>query len=124
MRFLRRNQSLILSLAVMVLCSVMVVRQYLANQTAHLELREDFLLLLERGHAKESEHLFQMLVQDLPNLTTRGLVDDLQRTTLLVDRAKAEPESLLWKYQQSVKNEMFRRAEARAARALKRAAHD
>jgi len=124
MRFLRRNQSLILSLAVMIFCSVMVVRQYLANQTAHLELREDFLLLLERGHGRESEHLFQMLVQDLPKLNTRSLVEDLQRTTLLVDRAKPEPESLLWKYQQSVKNEMFRRADARAARALKRAAHD
>lgn len=124
MRFLRRHQSLVLALAVLVFCSVMVVRQYLANQTAHVELREDFLLLHERGNATETERLYQMLVQDLPDLNTRGLIEDLQRTALLIDRAKPEPESLLWKYQQCVKNEMFRRSEARATHALKRAARD
>ena len=124
MRLLRRYQSLILALAVLVFCSVMIVRQYLANQAAHVELREDFLLLLDRGNATESERLYQMLVQDLPTLNTRGLIDDLQRTGLLINPAKSDSESLVWKYHQCVKNEMFRRSEARAAHALKRAARE
>lgn len=124
MRFLRRHQSLVLALAVLVFCSVMVIRQYIVNQTAHVELREDFILLYERGNATETERLYQMLVQDLPGLNTRGLIEDLQRTALLMDRTKPEPESLLWKYHQCIKNEMFRRAERRAALALMRAARD
>jgi hypothetical protein len=102
----------------------MAIRQFMANQAAHVELREDFLLLYERGNATETERLYQMLVQDLPGLNTRGLIEDLQRTGMLIDHTKPESESLLSKYHQCVKNEMFRRSEARAAHALKRAARD
>ena len=124
MRFLRRYQSLVLAVAVLLFCSVMVVRQYILNQAAHVELREDFLLLHERGNSKETERLYQMLVQDLPSLNTRGLVEDLQRTTMFLDPAKPQPDNFIWKYHQSVKNEMFRRAESRAAHAIKRASQD
>jgi hypothetical protein len=124
MRFLRRHQSLLLAVAVLLFSSVMAIRQFMANQMAHVELREDFILLHERGNGKETERLYQMLVQDLPGLNTRGLVEDLQRTALLMNPTKPEPESLLWKYHQCVKNEMFRRSEARAAHALKRATRD
>src|SRR5262245_42936288 len=106
MRFLRRYQSLVLAVAVLVFCSVMVVRQYLLNHSAHIELREDFLLLHERGNAKEAERLYQMLVPELSSLSTRGLVEDLQRTAMLLDPAKPQPENFIWKYHQCVKNEM------------------
>lgn len=124
MRFLRRHQSLVLAVAVLLFCSVMVVRQYIANQSAHVELREDFLLLHERGNSRETERLYQLLVQDLPSLSTRGLVEDFQRTAMLIDPSKPQPESIVWKYHQCVKNEMFRRSESRAAHALKRASQD
>ena len=124
MRFLRRHQSLVLAVAVLMFCSVMVVRQLILNHSAHVELREDFLLLHERGNARETERLYQMLVQDLPSLNTRGLVEDLQRTAMLVDPAKSQPENFIWKYHQCVKNEMFRRSESRAAHALKRASQN
>ena len=124
MRFLRRHQSLVLSVAVLLFCSVMVVRQYLLNHSAHVELREDFLLLHERGNGRETERLYQMLVQDLPSLNTRGLIEDLQRTAMLIDSSKSQPENFIWKYHQCVKNEMFRRSETRAAHALKRASQD
>ena len=100
MRFLRRHQSLILAVAVLLFCSVMVVRQFILNHSAHVELREDFLLLHERGNARETERLYQMLVQDLPSLNTRGLVEDLQRTAMLIDPSKAQPENFIWKYHQ------------------------
>ena len=124
MRFLRRHQSLILAVAVLSFCSVMVVRQFILNHSAHVELREDFLLLYERGNARESERLYQLLVQDLRSLTTRGLVEDLQRTAMLIDASKTQPENFIWKYHQCVKNEMFRRSETRAAHALKRASQN
>jgi len=124
MRFLRRYQSLVLAVAVLLFCSIMVIRQFILSQLAHVELREDFLLLHERGNPRETDRLYQMLVQDLPSLNTRGLVEDLQRTAMLVDPSKPQPESLVWKYHQCVKNEMFRRSESRAAHALKRASQD
>jgi len=102
----------------------MVVRQFLLNQAAHVELREDFLLLHERGNARETERLYQLLVQDLPSLNTRCLVEDLQRTAMLINPAKLQPENFVWKYHQCVKNEMFRRSETRAAHALKRASQN
>ena len=124
MRFLRRYQSLLLAVAVLLFCSVMVVRQYILNESAHVELREDFLLLYERGNVKDTERLYQLLVQDLPSLSTRCLVEDLQRTAMLINPAKLQPENFIWKYHQCVKNEMFGRSERRAAHALKRAAQD
>ena len=124
MRFLRRYQSLVLAVAVLLFCSVMVVRQFMLNYSAHVELREDFLLLHERGNVKETERLYQLLVQDLPSLSTRGLVEDLQRTAMIINPAKSQPENFVWKYHQCVKNEMFRRSESRAAHALKRASQN
>lgn len=124
MRFLRRYQSLVLAVAVLLFCSVMVVRQFILNHSAHVELREDFLLLYERGNNSETARLYQLLVQDLPSLNTRGLVEDLQRTAMLINPAKPQPDNFVWKYHQCVKNEMFRRSESRAASALKRASQN
>jgi hypothetical protein len=99
----------------------MVLRQFLANECAHVELREDFLLLHEKGEAKACDSLYQQLIQSLPKLDERSLVDDLQRTRPLVDPNARDVENLVWKYYVSVKRELQRRSEQRLARVLGRA---
>jgi cell division protein FtsL len=121
MRFLRQNQYVLLFLAVLVFSSVMVVRQFLANQSAHSERREDLILLQERGDTKTSAWLYQRLIQELPELSERSLVEDLARTALLVDPKKPELENLVWKYYVSVKKELQRRAEHRIDRVVAKA---
>ena len=120
MRFLRRYQYLLCFLGVLVLACVLVLRQFMANQSAHVELREDFLLLHERGEAKASDALYQQLIQELARLDEKGLVDDLQRTRLLIDPKAPDKEDLVWKYYVSVKNELQRRSEKRLAHILER----
>jgi hypothetical protein len=121
MQFLRRHQYLLCFLGVLVFSCVMVLRQFLANQAAHVELREDFLLLHERGEAKACDELYQRLIQALAGLDEKSLVDDFQRTRLLVDPQKPEKENLVWKYYTSVNRELQRRSEQRLARVLGRA---
>ena len=98
----------------------MVLRQFLANQSAHVELREDFLLLHERGEAKACDAFYQQLIQALAKLDEKSLVDDLQRTRPLVDPKTHDVENPVWKYYVSVKNELQRRSEQRLARVLGR----
>ena len=120
MQFLRRHQFLLCFLGVLVFSCVLVLRQFLANQSAHVELREDFLLLHERGEAKACDALYQQLIQALARLDEKSLVDDLQRTRLLIDPKTPDKEDLVWKYYVSVKNELQRRSEQRLARVLGR----
>jgi hypothetical protein len=118
MQFLRRHQYLLCFLGMLVFSSVMVIHQFLANQSAHVELREDFLLLHERGETKACDALYQQLIQELAGLEERSLVDDLQRTRLLIDPKVPDKENLVWKYYVSVKNELQRRSEKRLAHIL------
>jgi hypothetical protein len=98
------------------LASTMVTRQLLANQAAHVEQREDFILLHERGNKEWCERYYQRLIQELPELTVKALADDLQRTTLLVDADAPDLESLVWKYHVGVRKELQRRSDQRLAR--------
>jgi len=113
MRFLRRNQYLLCTLAVLIFSCVMVLRQFLANQSAHVELREDFILLHERGQSQVCEHFYERLIRELPDLSDRTLVEDLQRTTLLVDPKVPDLDNPVWKYHASVKRELQKRSEER-----------
>ena len=122
MQFLRRHQFLLCFLAVLVFACVMVIRQFAANQSAHIETREDFIFLMERGEFEPAAHLYQELIQELPDLNEKSLVDDLQRTAMLVDPKAPDAESLIFKYQVSVKKELDRRSEQRLATARERAA--
>jgi hypothetical protein len=122
MHFLRRHQYLLCFLAVLMFSSVMVIRQVINNQSAHVELREDFILLHDRGEAKPEARLYQLLIQELPRLNEKALVDDLQRTAMLVDPKTPQLDNLVWKYQVSVKNELEHRSQRRLARALNEAA--
>jgi hypothetical protein len=121
MRFLKRHQFFLAFVAVLILCSVMVIRQYLANQWRHTDLREDFILLHDQGKAQGAERLYQLLIQELPQLPDRELIADQQRLNVLFLSQKPPPDDLLWKYSISVQNELQRRTNARVARALKRA---
>jgi len=121
MRFFRQNQYVLLFLAVLVFSSVMVINQFLANQSAHAQRREDFIVLQERGDTRTCSWLYQRLIQELPGLSERSLVEDLSRTSMLVDTKKPEVESLIWKYYVSVKKELQRRAERRIDRVVARA---
>jgi len=120
MQFLRRHQYLLCFLGVLVFSSIMVLRQFMANQSAHVELREDFLLLHERGETKACDALYQQLIQELAGLDEKSLVDDLQRTRLLIDPKTPDKENLVWKYCVSVNNELRRRSEKRLAHILER----
>jgi hypothetical protein len=120
MSFLRRHQYVLCFLAVVVCASVLVVRQYLANQSAHVELREDFIVLHERGKAEACDSLYQQLIQSLPALNDKTLADDLQRMSWLVDPKTPNPQDLLWKYHVSVKKELEKRSGKRLARVLGR----
>ena len=118
MQFLHRNRSALLTVAVLIFSSVMVVRQYLANQSVHTSQVEDFLLLHERNEIQSCEHLYQVLIQQLPRIGDRELVQDLQRTSMIVDPKTPQLENLIWKYQVSVKNELKRRADKRISKLL------
>jgi hypothetical protein len=116
MRFLRRNIYPLLFCAVLLLSSLLVVRQHLANLSAHTELREDFIALNEKGHTKMAEHLYQVLIITFPKLSDSALWEDAHRTGMLIDKKTPEPQNLIWKYHFTVRNELARRAERRVAR--------
>src|SRR5688572_24363151 len=116
MRFLRRNIYPLLFCAVLLLSSVLVVRQYLTNLSAHTELREDFIALHQAGHAKLAEHVYQVLILTFPKLSDSALWEDAQRTGMLIDTKTPEPQSLIWKYHFTVRNELTRRTERRVVR--------
>ena len=103
MRFIRRNIYPLLFCAVLLLSSLLVVRQYLTNLSAHTERREDFIALHQMGHAKLAEHLYQVLIQTFPKLSDSALWQDADRTAMLVDTKTPQLESLIWKYHVSVK---------------------
>jgi hypothetical protein len=102
--------------------SVMALQQYLANQSVHSQQVEDFLLLNERGEKKACVHLYQVLVQQLPRINDHALVQDLQRTSMVVDIKTPHLDNLVWKYYVSVKNELRNRSEKRLEVLLRKSA--
>ena len=116
MRFLRQNQYLLCFLAVTIFSCVMVLREVIANQSAHVERREDFLLLQERGQTRLCEHLYQRLIQELPEMSDRSLGDDYERLAMVVDPKKEQNQNLAWKYCLSVKKELEKRADRRISK--------
>ena len=99
----------------------MVIRQYLAAQWKHVDLREDFVLLHDQGQAKSAERLYQLLIVELPYLPDRALVDDDQRLGLFLAQKNLPDSDLICKYRISVENELQKRVPERVKRALERA---
>jgi hypothetical protein len=119
MRFLRQYRFALLFLLLLVFCSVMVIRQFSFKQTHHVEVREAFILLYTRGYTNEANRLYQRLLRECSDMANRQLLDDFQRTLLLVDPSAKQPENLIWRYHWTVSNELERRSESSLQRALK-----
>lgn len=120
MRFFKRHKYTLAFLALMLLCSLLVQYQLLRNEAAHIAMREDFIVMHQRGYAKGSEYLYQRLVQALPRQSLKSVIDDFQRTRMLVNTNAPLLDDLLWKYHVHTANEMTRRAERRLAELRKR----
>ena len=117
MRFFRRNRFALAFLALLIFCSAMVVRQFMANQSRHVELREAFILLYSRGYRSEADRLYKRLLSDLEHLPDRAVQEDYDRTLLLVDPMSQQQDNLIWRYHWTVSNEL----EVRSVSALRRA---
>lgn len=106
-------------MVLLVFCSVMVVQQYRAKQARHVELREAFILLYTGGYTNEANTLFIRLLRDLENLDNKELLDDWQRTVILVDPNSSQPDNLIWKYYWTVRKQMEKRSESSIQKARK-----
>lgn len=121
MQFLRRNRYPLLILAVLLLSAMLAVRQQQINSSSHARRVEDFLLLHDRNEATARDHIYQILIQELPRLGERDLVSDLERVAMIIDPKTPQMENLVWKYYVSVNNELRHRSEKRLQALLKTA---
>jgi hypothetical protein len=117
--FLQQYKFVLLFLALLVFCSVMVIRQLRANETKHEEIREAFILLHTKGYTNQAQKLYQRLLLDFQRLPDKPLLDDFYRTLMLVDPSTDQPSNLVWKYHWTVSHELERRSESTLMRALK-----
>jgi len=121
MRPFRGNRFALIFFVLLIFCSAMVVRQFMANQSKHVELREYFILLYSKGYKPQAERLYKRLMRELESLPNKALMDDYQRTLMLVDPATQQPDNLIWKYHWTVSKELEKRSEGTLQRALKMA---
>lgn len=119
MRFFRQFRFVLFFLALLVFCSVMVIRELAARQSRHVEVREAFIFLHTTGYTNEAERIYQRLLRDVKSLSDKELLDDFQRTILLVDPGVRQPENRIWVYHWTVSNELQTRSERTLLRALK-----
>jgi len=121
MRFFRGNRFALIFFVLLIFCSVMVVSQFMVNQSRHVDLRENFILLYRQGYEPEAERLFKRLMRELDVLPNKALMDDYQRTLMQVDPKTQQPENLIWRYHWTVSNELEKRSESTLRRARKMA---
>ena len=126
MRFLGQYRFVLLFFALLVFCSVMVLRQFKVRESRHVELREAFILLHTRGETNAAERLYHKLLLELHKLSQKELLDDFQRTLLLIDPDPntQHTNNLIWKYHWTVSNEMNRQDESTLKRARALAEED
>jgi len=117
--FFRQYRMMLVIMLLLVVGSVLLVQRIHARQSRHVEIREAFILLHTRGYTNEAVRLYQKLLNDLQDLSNKQVMDDFQRTLLLVDPSAYQPSNLLWKYHWTVSNEMDKRSESTLTRALK-----
>jgi hypothetical protein len=97
----------------------MVIRGINTKQTKHVERREAFILLQARGYTNEAYRLYQKLLFEIPKLNNKELLDDFQRTLLLVDPYTTQTNNLIWNYHWTISNELDRKSEGTLERARK-----
>ena len=119
MRLLRQYHFVWTFLAVLIFCSVMVLRQFSLNQKDHNNLREAFILLHSKGYTNQAERLYYRLLVDVERVPHRVLFDDFQRTMMLVEPDVPQPKNMVWKYHWTVSNELAKRSPKAFARALR-----
>lgn len=119
MHLIRQYRHFWIFAAAVFVCALLVLRQYQRNASRHVELREAFVLLHGHGYHREAQRLFQRLVVDLETLPDALLQQDYERTLLLVNPARSQPENLLWKYHWTLHQELEKRAQGRLASALR-----
>jgi hypothetical protein len=126
MFFLRRHKFSLLFLAVLVFCSVMVIRQMDWTQgrkeRQHIDLREAMIMLQTGGYTNDAIKLYFRLWNDIEKLSNKQLNEDWQRAVVLVDPSLHQPSNTIYQYYWNVRSEMERRSENLIERARKLAA--
>ena len=114
MRFVRQYRFVLLFFLLLIFCSVMVLHQISLKQSKHVEMREAFILLYMRNYTNEAGALFDKLVLEVPKyakkLSDKEVLDDFQRTLLLVDPYSTQTNNLIWKYHWMLSNELDKRS--------------
>lgn len=118
MRLMRDYRSFWVFVAVLAFCSFMVDRQFRLNQARHNEVREAFILLNAKGYSNQAQRLYGRLIARVDRASDRVLLDDFQRTLMLVEPGRKQTNNLLWRYHWTVSNELERRSPRAFARAL------
>ena len=106
-------------MGLLVIGSVVLIEYLHAGQSRHVEVREAFILLHTRGYTNQANRLYTHLVNEMHTLSNKQLIDDFQRTLLVVDPGANRPDNLIWKYHWTVSNELEKRVESSLVRALK-----
>src|SRR2546423_13514404 len=106
MRLLQQYRFFALFVVLLVFCTVMVIRQFNVNRARHVELREAFILLQAKGWTNEAQRLFTRLINEVSEEPDKILIEDFQRTMMLVDPGTKHPENLIWTYHWTVSNEL------------------
>ena len=118
MRFVSQYRFVLLFFVLLIFCGVMVLRQISLKQSKHVEIREAFILLYMRNYTNESRALFDKLVlqvskyggKRLDTLSDKEVLDDFQRTLLLVDPYSNQTNNLIWKYHWMLSEELDKRS--------------
>lgn len=119
MRFIRERKFLLAMAVVLCFSAIMAVRQFIANQSRHAELREAFIFLHSKGHNAEAERLYTRLLWDLQREPTRHLVEDVQRTALIAPTNQSPSTNILVRYHMTIKKELEKRFEEEYLKAKK-----
>jgi hypothetical protein len=119
MLFLRQHKFPLLFLAVLVFCSVMVVRQLDHSRDRHGDLLEAMIVLQTGGYTNEAGRLYFRLWRDIEKMSNKQLVDDWRRTVTLIDPGVYQPSNSIYRYYWSVRTEMEKRSESIIERARK-----
>jgi len=119
MSFFRQYRFVLLAMALLVIGTVVLIEYLHAGQSRHVEIREAFILLHTRGYTNQAARLYNHLLNEMYALSNKQLIDDFQRTLLIVDPGANRPDNLVWKYHWTVSNELEKRAESSLVRALK-----
>lgn len=77
------------------------------------------ILLQTGGYTNQADKLYLKLLTDIDHLSDRELIEDWQRTVILVDPGSHQPSNSVWRYYWTVRNAMERRSESIIQRALK-----